>query len=418
MDKDILELTIIEQRDSFENKKEFLKRSLDSNICSSKKIIVISGIRRCGKSTLLKQISNNYSNYYYLNFEDERLIDFDYKDFNVLLEIFFKLYGEQKIILFDEIQNIFGWEKFVRRLFEDGYKIFITGSNAKLLSSEIATTLTGRNLTKQLFPFSFKECLEYNNFEIKEIYLTKEKSKLMKHLNKYFQMGGFPEVVKSDDVDELKQLYQDTIIKDLLVRFKIRETKAFRELVLYLISNITNKISYNNLKVNLGFSSTTSVKNYVDFLEEVYLLFSLNKFDYSVKKQMSNDRKIYCIDCGLVNANSFKFTEERGKILENIVFLELKRKNLDIYYHGGLKECDFVVKEGTKITSAIQVCDSMDLIETRKREVSGLIDAMKSYKLKEGIIITYDTEDEFFEEGFKIQVVPIWKYLTLVMYKK
>lgn len=411
MDKNIIKETILDQRELFEKKGDFIARIFPREFLTAKKISVISGIRRSGKSTLLHQISQNFPSYAYLNFEDERMLDFTYRDFNALQEIFLELYGEQQVYLFDEIQNVFGWEKFVRRLFADGKKIFVTGSNAKLLSSELATTLSGRHIKFELYPFSFQEFLDFNGLKLKKNYTTKEKSLLVRQFNRYLEFGGFPEIAASQSKKELKQLYQDVLIKDLLVRFKIRETKAFRDMALYLLSNISSPLSFHNIRNMLGIKSVTSVKNYVDFLEESYLFYSLYKFDYSVKKQIINDRKIYCADTGIFNAVAFKFSENRGKNLENAVFIELKRRECDVYYSKGKKECDFLVREGMKITAAIQAAHNLSDPKTKKREIDGLLEALETHKLKSGTIITLDEEKEERVNGLKVKIIPAWKWL-------
>lgn len=411
MDKNIIRNTVLDQRESFEKKDGFIERNIPKSFLTAKKISVISGIRRSGKSTLLKQISKYHKNYAYINFEDERMLDFTYRDFNSLLEVFLELYGDQNMYFFDEIQNIFGWEKFVRRLFEDGEKIFVTGSNAKLLSSELATTLSGRHLKIELFPFSFREYLKYKEVGFKKYYTIKEKSQINKYLMKYIEYGGFPEIVVGGNTEELRQLYQDVLIKDLLVRFKIRETKAFRDVALFLLSNISSPVSFNNLKKLLGIKSVTSVKNYVDFFEEAYLFYSLFKFDYSVKKQIINDRKIYCVDTGIVNAVAFRFSENIGRAMENIVFIELKRRGEDCFYYKDKKECDFVVRHAMKITEAIQVAQTISDSKTKERELAGLLEVMNEFKLKTGSIITRDQEDEIKIGSKKIEVIPLWKWL-------
>ena len=372
---------------------------------------MITGVRRCGKSTLLRQIAKKYEEYNYINFEDERLLEFTYKDFNLLLEVFLELHPKAKTFFFDEIQNIIGWEKFARRLFTEEYKIYITGSSANLLSSEIATSLTGRNIRIELYPFSFKEYLKYNNQEIKEIYTTKERATISRYLEEYLKFGGFPEIIQSKDFEELNQIYQDIIIKDLLVRLKIRDSKDFRELSLYLLSNISKKISYNNLKNLLRFSNTSKVKNYVDALREAYLFFSIKKYDHSIKKQIRNDKKIYCIDQGIINATGFKFSKEEGRIIENTVFLELKRRNQQIYYEEEKTECDFLIKEGTKITQAIQVTTNLIEEKTKQREIKGLLEAINKYDLAEGTIITKNSEEIITKEDKKIKIIPLWKFL-------
>ena len=412
MNKNILKSVILDQIQGFTNIPDFfVKRTVDKNFISSKKISVITGIRRSGKSTLLKQISKNFKNFYYFNFEDERVLDFSYDDFNNLLEIFFELFGESKVFFFDEIQNIFGWEKFVRRLFEDGYKIFITGSNSKLLSREMASALTGRHIRKELYPFSFSEFISFSNLEIKKNYNTKEKAKLKQFFNKYLEFGGFPEALLSQNKEELNQLYQDILIKDIIVRFKIKDSKSFRELSMYLLSNFGNVVSFNNLKNVLNFNSVSTVKSYCEFLEEAYINFLVFKYDYSIKKQIKNNRKTYSIDSGFINNLSQSFSENKGRLFENIVFLELKRRDKEIYYYKDIYECDFVVRNERKIESVIQVCSSLQDQNTRQREINGLISAMEEYNLRQGIIITFDDEEEIEIKNKKIIVLPIYKWL-------
>lgn len=411
MEKTIIKQTILEQKEVFEREEDIIKRAVPEYLLQTPKIVVITGIRRCGKSTLLKELSGNFKNYAYANFEDERFLEFTAKDFNTLLEIFLELDLETGTLFFDEIQNVSGWEKFVRRLFTEGYKIFVTGSSSNLLSSEIATSITGRNLKYELFPFSFKEYLLYHRFETKDTYTTKEKASLSRYFEEYVKYGGFPEIVKSRSEKELMEIYRDILIKDLLVRLQIRDSKDFRDLSLYLLSNISRKMSYNALKNTLGFSNTSKVKNYVEFLEEAYLFFPLNRYDPSLKKQIMSPRKVYSIDTGLVNAVSFKFSENTGPLLENIVFLELKRRFQEIYYHEDKKECDFLVKEKEKIIQAIQVTASITDPKTEKREIEGLKEAMERHKLEEGYIITKNTEKTINLEGRTIHIKPITTWL-------
>jgi predicted AAA+ superfamily ATPase len=411
MNKNKLKTTIIEQNENFCRYEAFIDRKIEKDFIDNPKISIISGVRRSGKSTMLKQIAQDLLKYYYLNFEDERLLDFQTKDFNSVLEIFYELYGVGGVFLFDEIQEVPAWEKFVRRLYEEKAKIFITGSNAKLLSSELSSSLSGRHIKKELFPFSFREYLQYEGFEIKKNLTAKDQAKLAAKLREYAQWGGFPEVLKSRYPEELQQLYQDILIKDLLVRFKIRETKTFREIALYLLSNSASPISFNNLAKLLGVKSVATVKNYVDFFEEAYLFFSLYKFDYSIKKQIKNDRKTYAIDTGLINAVSFKFSENTGHILENLIYLELRRSGQDIYYHFDKKECDFLVRKGNRVQAAIQVAYSLAQPASREREIAGLTEAMTAHNLRQGLIITFDEEDELKIGKLKINIVPAWKWL-------
>lgn len=411
MEKTIIKQTILEQKELFEREEDIVKRDIPEYLLKTPKIVVITGIRRCGKSTLLKEISGNFKNYAYANFEDERFLEFTAKDFNTLLEIFLELDPETSTLFYDEIQNVSGWEKFVRRLFTEGYKIFVTGSSSNLLSSEIATSITGRNLKYELFPFSFREYLLYHRFETKDTYITKEKASLSRYFEDYLKYGGFPEIVKSRNEKELMEIYRDILIKDLLVRLQIRDSKDFRDLSLYLLSNISRKMSYHSLKNILGFSNTSKVKNYVEFLEEAYLFFTLNKYDPSLKKQIMSPRKVYSIDTGLINAVSFKFSENTGPLLENIVFMELKRRFQEIYYYEGKKECDFLIKEKEKITQAIQVTASIADPNTEKREIEGLKEAMEMYDLKTGYIITKDVEKTINLEDKTIYIKPITTWL-------
>ncbi len=412
MDKNVLSQAIVDQKKIFERDPGFVRRHVPANFISTKKVSVLSGVRRSGKSTLLKQISKQYKGYYYLNFEDDRLIGFSHGDFGALHETFLELYGEQDAFFFDEIQNVHGWEKFVRRLFDEGYKVFVTGSNAKLLSSELATALTGRHLKMELYPFSFAEFLALRGFTLKKQYDTREKAQIAKYLKEYLEYGGFPEIAKSKDKDELRQIYQDILIKDLIVRFGIKEIKAFKELSLYLMSNTASPASFNNLKKMLGFKSVTTVKNFVDHLEESYIHFSVSKYDYSLRKQMINDRKMYSVDTGLVNAVSFAFSENKGRLVENMVFMELKRRKKDIYYHREKHECDFVLREGKQIVEAIQVADNLSDPLAREREMNGLTEAMDKYSLRRGTILVFDGEAREMKIGNKkITVVPLWKWL-------
>ena len=411
MEKSILKQIILEQKIIFEKDLKIVSRIVPESTLKSPKIIVITGIRRCGKSTLLRELSKHYREYNYINFEDERLIDFTYQDFNVLLESFLEMHPKSKTFFFDDIQNIVGWEKFVRRLFAEEYKIFVTGSNASLLSSEIATSLTGRNLKLELFPFSFREYLSYFDFSLKDVYTTKERANISKHVADYLNYGGFPEVVKTKDYEELTQIYQDILIKDLLVRFKIRDSHDFREMALYLLSNIAKKVSFNKLKNLLDFSNTSKVKNYIEFLSEAYMFITINKYDPSLKKQMINPKKIYAIDTGLINAVSFHFSENRGRIMENAVFLELKRRYKDIFYFDEGGECDFLIKKGNTIVEAIQVCDNLSDPQTKKREIEGLNLAMSKFNLKRGLLVTYDTEEIITKENKRMEVIPLWKWL-------
>ncbi|MBU4579881.1 ATP-binding protein, partial [Patescibacteria group bacterium] len=312
----LLSEVIEDQLNKFKNRDIGIPRNVEfDKYIKTQQITIISGIRRSGKSTLLAQFSKKFENFYYFNFDDDRIADFALEDFQELMIAFQKLYAS-KIIFLDEIQNVEGWERFIRRIYDEGYKIFITGSNAKLLSSELATHLTGRYVKIELYPFSFKEFLRFKKVEYGKK-TSAAKAEILKYFDEYLKFGGFPDFLKYGDEEFLKRIYNDILYKDLLVRFKIKEVKAFKQLAAFLFTNFTKEVSYNSLKNILGFKSSTSVRNYIDFMQESFLVFELYKYDFSLKKQFISDKKLYVIDNGLRNVISFYFSEDLGKSLEN-----------------------------------------------------------------------------------------------------
>lgn len=356
--------------------------------------VVISGIRRCGKSTALKQLMKDSGDYHYFNFEDQRAINFEVSDFEKLDSIFDENPAER--YFFDEVQNVAGWERYVRSKLDEGKKCFITGSNASLLSKELGTKLTGRHLTYELFPMSFAEMLRLTG-----------KMPSLSSFKEYFRKGGFPEYIKDDGNEYiLQQLFSDIIQKDIVVRYGLRDVKLIENIALYLISNAGKEFSYTGLKKLFDVGSTNSVTDYVSYFEDSYLLFTIPRFSYSIRKQMVNPKKAYAIDQGLVKSNTISFSEDNGNILENIVFLQLRRKYGQIYYYKEKSECDFLVKEKNRITQAIQVCYKLDE-DNKGRELRGLKDAMEQLKINRGVIITMDQEDRIGD----IDVIPVWKWL-------
>ena len=410
MQHNILERVVFDQLANFKAKDPGVPRDVDfDKAIKSKQIQIVTGIRRCGKSTLLKQLSEKLDSFYYLNFDDERLLKFSVEDFDSLLILWKKLYKSKTIIL-DEIQNVKNWERFIRRIYDEDYKIILTGSNAKLLSGDLSTHLTGRHIKLELYPFSFSEYLRFKNFDSDKWKTTDRLAKLLRLTDEYVENGGFPEYVIFGDVDYLKRIFEDILYKDLIVRFKIREIKSFRELANFLFTNFTSEISYNSLQRALNFKSVVSVKNYIGHLQESYLLHELYKYDYSLKKQIVYNKKIYSVDNGLRNQVSFRFSEDSGKLLENTVFLQLKRSGKEVYYYKNKRECDFLIKQKTKIVEAIQVTDVLSAAN-RERELNGLIAAMESFNLKKGLIITRNQEEKFRSQGKEIRVLPIYKWL-------
>ena len=362
--------------------------------------LVLSGVRRCGKSTLLHQLMERINNYCYFNFEDTRIINFEPDDFQKLDEILLEEYQRNDYYFFDEIQNVQKWEIFVRSMLDKQKKFIITGSNASLLSKELGTRLTGRHLRYELFPFSFKEMLAFTNLKPST-----------ESFEKYLQQGGFPEYLKYNKAEILQELLNDIIARDIIVRHKLRETKIVKEMALYLLTNVGKEFSYNSLKRIFNLGSTNSALAFVSYFEDSYLMFTVPKFDYSLKKQIINPKKVYSIDNGLSNVNSASFSADRGRMLENIVFLQLRRKYKDIFYFKEENECDFLVKERNKIIAAIQVCYELHE-DNKKREIDGLLKPIIEFNLENGLILTYNQEDEFKINGKVLTVKPAWKWLS------
>lgn len=413
MNKNLLRQVIYEQR----SKQTDLGviRSIDTKLLDCPEVLVITGIRRCGKSVLMQQIRERQNEKdYYLNFDDERLINFRVEDFQMLNEVFMEDFGIQKHYYLDEIQNVEGWERFVNRLYGQGCKVFVTGSNANLLSRELGTFLTGRHVTIELYPFSFREYLELEQIEVKQdtFYTTEGKALLLGKVQRYMKTGGFPQYIQSDSDNYLFSLYNDIIYKDVVVRNKINNEKQLKEMMYYLASNATHRFTYNSVAKAVNIKSPDTIKSYIGFIEDTYLVRQLAKFDYSVGVQMRSPKKIYFIDNALIHKIGFNATDNLGSSLENCVCVELMRRGKDIYYHADTQECDFIMREGVTIVEAMQVTVSIKDAGTREREIKGLLAAMERYGLPMGTIITLEEEEEITVNDHQhISVRPIWKWL-------
>ena len=364
--------------------------------------ITISGIRRCGKSTLMRQIMKSTNGKYYFNFEDPKAVSFELNDFQKLDEIFQEKFGSENCYFFDEIQNIEKWEFFIRALLDKGKHCLITGSNASLLSKELGTKLTGRHLQHELFPFSYSEFLIFTSTKAGPETLTE-----------YLTKGGFPEYLQFNRSEILQELLNDIIMRDIVVRHKLRSPKTIKELALYLISNIGVDFSYNSLAKFFNLGSTNSVVSFISYLEDSYLLFTVSKFNYSLKKQSMNPKKVYVIDNGLADVNSLSFSSNKGRMLENAVFLALRRNGKNIFYFKEKKECDFIIKEANKITQVIQVCYALTE-ENKHREIDGLVEALETFNLTEGSIITFNQQDVLKIGEKTIKIIPAWHWLNNV----
>ena len=417
---DDIRTLLIEQRE------EFLKKDLGvertklqdiGNYIHTPHTVIISGLRRAGKSTLLAQIARKYypkNDFFFVNFEDERFLAFNATEFTKLHELLIELFGNQKVLMFDEIQNIAGWERFVRRMEDSGYKFYITGSNASLLSSELGTRLTGRYLPVDLTPFSFEEFLIFNGIQIPntKFFTTVQRGEAKKVFSEYLQKGGIPDALKYPDIDWHKTLYDDILYRDVATRYKITDVKALKELSFYLLSNIASLVSYNKLKELLKLGSVNTVTNYIEYLQTSWLIFAVNRYAFSVKQQQIANKKIYCIDTGLVKSVAFSFSENKGKLLEieNLVFLALRSFNEEIYYYKTEKdtEVDFYLPKKKML---IQVSQSLAQAVVRERETRALLDAMEELKENAGLLLTEDEKDTLTFDNKTITAVPIYEWI-------
>jgi predicted AAA+ superfamily ATPase len=333
----------------------------------------------------------------FLNFEDIRLSAFETSDFTRLnLEIERR---KVNILFFDEIQIIDKWEIFINQKLNEGYQIFITGSNASLLSKELGTHLTGRYLSSELFPFSYTEFLAYNKLKNN-----------VDSFNDYLQTGGMPEFVKNRMGIILQHLIDDILYRDIAVRHNIRNVNALREMTVFLISNIGKPISARRLTGLFGINATSTVTDYFAYLRDSYVVDFVPQFDYSVKAQSRNPKKVYSIDLGIFHQIKTTFTEDYGRQLENAVYLQLRRKHKDIFYFNKSGECDFVVIDNGKAVSCVQVCYKVDDLNM-KREMNGLKTALNYFGMKEGVIVTHNQSDIFEFEEVVIKLMPAWKFM-------
>lgn len=386
------------QRHAFMEKDTGLTREIINKIPVIKNFAtIITGIRRCGKSTLMHQLMKDIKDeFVYMNFEDTRLINFEPSDYNRLSEIIKT--NKCNFLFFDEIQLANKWEVFIRHKLDEGYKIVLTGSNAAMLSMEIGTSLTGRHLSVELFPFSYNEFLNYKNL-----------SPSADSLKLYLVTGGFPEYLKTNDGSILNQLMNDILVRDIAVRYGVRDVSALKHLALYLVSNIGRPVSGNSLTKMFGIKANSTLLEYMSYLENSYLFYFLPMFSYSLKVQIRNPRKVYCVDNGLITENSVLFSEDNGQRLENLVFTYLRRKYKQLYYFKGDNECDFVCQGNKSETYLLQVCYELNDLNF-SRELKGLTEAMDFFKIKNGTIVTINQQDQLSEKGKKISIVKAHDY--------
>ena len=407
-------LKVITEQERYHTNESFIPRYEQfRKLDSASLVTIITGIRRCGKSTLLNEIRFvNGSKGYYLNFDDDRLINFKSDDFQLLTELFIEKYGKQNIFYFDEIQNIVGWERFIRRLHDQGSKVYITGSNARMLSRELGTHLTGRYIQLELYPFSFSEFTAINQITYNQEFLTTTEgiATLRRHFNEYLESGGMPEYLKTRNKEYLKTLYEGILYRDILTRHNLTKEREIKELLYFIAGNVAKEATQTSLAKIIGIKNSTTVKDYLTYFEDSYMVFTLYRYDNSIKRQLLAPRKVYFIDNALAATISFRQSDDYGRWLENIVFFELKRKGGALFYYKGKKECDFVVKTHTGIQT-IQVCHSLENTQSKEREIAGLIEAMDYFEVRDGLILTYSEEEELEISGKTIRLKPVWKWL-------
>jgi len=423
--QEMLKRVILDQHEDQSWPYFYIKRTAEKkldNLRRNPEIIVLTGIRRCGKSILLEHIRRIHGseNNYYFNFEDERLVTFGPEDFELLHQTLIALYGIQKTFYFDEIQNIPKWELFVRRLYNQGYKIYLAGSNANLFSEELGTRLTGRYISLTIYPISFAEfsqdsiALEQSDFSTTDIGILKGL------YDNYLELGGIPAFITYKNKEYLHSLYESILYRDIVTRYRVGNADALKKLLFFLASNCGKEVTLPKLLGMINnngiiIKSNSTISDYCSYIENSFLCFFIPRYDDNLKAQQQSPKKVYFIDHVLAKMMGFRTSEDRGRMLENIVFLELKRRGYNIYYFKGIKECDFIVRDNMQTLAAIQVCVELYDPSTKTREIAGLLEAMDKFSLSIGLIISEN--EEFVEtlernnKKYTIFVKPIWKWL-------
>lgn len=380
---------------------------------NSSLIQIITGVRRSGKSTLAHRALKD-KKYAYINFDDERLSNISPANLNDILESVYQVYQNFEYLFLDEVQNVAGWHLFVNRLHRSGIHLIVTGSNSKLLSSELASHLTGRYNIIELFPFSFQEFLNYKKIKFDKL-TTKNKGLLRNLFNEYMNRGGFPEVLKgADAIQYITNLFNAIVTRDILFRYNIKHKQTFKDIALYLVNNFSREISYNRIKKLFDLGSEHTAKNYVSYLEEAYLVITLPKFSFK-KPESLKYKKNYIIDTAFASAFCSNLSQNSGYLLENIVLLELYRRkqteNFDLYYYKKNVEVDFVLYKEQRAETLIQVCFDTADEKTHKREIRALIQAAAELKSNKLLILTFAEKQTIVEDGKTIEIIPVYEWL-------
>lgn len=417
-----IEKILLEQQDELESiEGEVLIHRPEENLINlnSKLAQVVIGVRRSGKSTLcLNALRKAGVHYAYANFDDERLEELETKDLDNVLQALYKIYGKFDYLFLDEIQNIDGWPLFVNRLLRQRIHILITGSNAKLLSTELATHLTGRHHKIELFPFSFKDWCSIKDVDYTRL-TTKNKGLLSKAYEEYFRQGGFPELISGEEnpKEYISTLIDNIISQDIRKRYKIRNIDAVKRLAHHILNETPTLVVKETLQNTIGIKSERTLGNYLMYLNQTYLISTISKYS-SKSRERARNEKSYAIDVAFMDKRENAFSGENlGWRLETVVYLELLRRKAetgnDIYYYQDRStEADFVVCDGNKTLAVYQVCYDISNEKTKRREIKGCIAGAKATKCDNLFLIT-DHESETIEEsGYTIQVIPIWEWLT------
>lgn len=404
------------ERDELMSRPYLMRRSNQDTdlLLSSSLIKLITGPRRVGKSTqaLLMLRDKNFA---YLNFDNYSLLDA--WDANLVMRMLDDVYPGYEYILLDEVQNLDGWDLWVSELYRLGKNLVITGSNARMLSSEMATVLTGKYLQLEMLPFSLEEFFDWNKLDL-HCLNPEDKTNSLVLADDYLRNGGYPEVVASRQLTRsyLDTLFDSIVWKDVAKRHNVRNVTDLNNLAMYLVSNFCNPVSANDLTTELGFSSVNTTRKYMDYLHEPYLFYYLSRYNNKLKLMKKAPRKVYVVDNGFVTSKAFSLSDNLGRLLENQVFIELVRRGYDVertmfYYRSrNDKEVDFVLRKEAHIERLVQVCYDMSNPKTEKREVDSIVECAGELKCSNLVIVTDNDKRTIEKDGYKIDVVPITEF--------
>lgn len=404
------------ERDELMSRPYLMRRSNQDTdlLLSSSLIKLITGPRRVGKSTqaLLMLRDKNFA---YLNFDNYSLLDA--WDANLVMRMLDDVYPGYEYILLDEVQNLDGWDLWVSELYRLGKNLVITGSNARMLSSEMATVLTGKYLQLEMLPFSLEEFFDWNKLDL-HCLNPEDKTNSLVLADDYLRNGGYPEVVASRQLTRsyLDTLFDSIVWKDVAKRHNVRNVTDLNNIAMYLVSNFCNPVSANDLTTELGFSSVNTTRKYMDYLHEPYLFYYLSRYNNKLKLMKKAPRKVYVVDNGFVTSKAFSLSDNLGRLLENQVFIELVRRGYDVertmfYYRSrNDKEVDFVLRKEAHIERLVQVCYDMSNPKTEKREVDSIVECAGELKCSNLVIVTNNDKRTIEKDGYKIDVVPITEF--------